>query len=57
MVYFDVILGMDQLDPYHAILDYYVKTVTLAFPGVPRVAWKGELYSGSKKVISYVQAR
>ncbi|XP_075092142.1 uncharacterized protein LOC142172431 [Nicotiana tabacum] len=41
MVDFDVILGMDWLSPYHAILDCHAKTVTLAFQGV----------------ISYVKAR
>ncbi|XP_070011332.1 uncharacterized protein [Nicotiana sylvestris] len=30
MVYFDIILGMDWLSPYHAILDCHAKTVTLA---------------------------
>ncbi|XP_070035924.1 uncharacterized protein, partial [Nicotiana tomentosiformis] len=34
MVDFDVILGMDWLSPYHAILDYHAKTVTLAMSGV-----------------------
>ncbi|XP_070044551.1 uncharacterized protein, partial [Nicotiana tomentosiformis] len=34
MVDFDVILGMDWLSPYHAILDYHAKTVTLVMPGV-----------------------
>ncbi|PHT86434.1 hypothetical protein T459_08540 [Capsicum annuum] len=29
MIDFDVILGMDWLDTYHAVLDYFVKTVTL----------------------------
>ena len=37
MVEFDVILGMDWLSPYHAVLDCNVKTVTLAMRGVPRV--------------------
>ena len=40
MVDFDVILGMDWLSPYHAVLDCNAKTVTLAMPGVPRVEWK-----------------
>ncbi|XP_070025180.1 uncharacterized protein [Nicotiana sylvestris] len=34
MVDFDVILGMDWLSPYHAILDCHAKTVTLALPGL-----------------------
>ncbi|XP_070055053.1 uncharacterized protein [Nicotiana tomentosiformis] len=37
MVYFDVILGMDWLSPYHAILDCHAKTVTLVIPGFPRL--------------------
>ena len=40
MVDFDVILDMDWLSPYHAVLDCNAKTVTLAMPGVPRVEWK-----------------
>ncbi|XP_070040356.1 uncharacterized protein [Nicotiana tomentosiformis] len=35
MVDFDVILGMDWLSPYHAILDCHAKTVTLVLPGLP----------------------
>ena len=39
MIDFDVILGMDWLSPYHAVLDCYAKTVTLSMPGVPPVLW------------------
>ncbi|PHU11897.1 hypothetical protein BC332_18827 [Capsicum chinense] len=56
MVDFDAILGMNWLAPSHAILNYYARTVTLASPNVPRIAWKSTLYSGPKRVISYVQA-
>ncbi|KAF3665242.1 ATP-dependent (S)-NAD(P)H-hydrate dehydratase [Capsicum annuum] len=38
-------------------LDCFAKTVTLALSGVPRLAWKGALHSGPKRIISYVQAR
>ncbi|XP_070014463.1 uncharacterized protein [Nicotiana sylvestris] len=37
MVDFDVILGMDWLSPYHAILDYHARNVTLALPGLPHL--------------------
>ncbi|XP_070034196.1 uncharacterized protein [Nicotiana tomentosiformis] len=37
MVDFDIILGMDWMSPYHAILDYHAKMVTLALPGLPRL--------------------
>ncbi|XP_070002668.1 uncharacterized protein [Nicotiana sylvestris] len=37
IVYFDVILGLDCLSPYHAILDCHAKTVTLALSGLPRL--------------------
>lgn len=57
MVDFDVISGMDRLDLYYAVLYYFAKIMTLSLKsGVPRIAWKGELYSGTKRVISYVQA-
>ncbi|XP_070057794.1 uncharacterized protein [Nicotiana tomentosiformis] len=57
MVYFDVILGMGWLSPYHAILDCHAKTVTLAMLGLPRLEWKGTLGHSISKVISYVKAR
>ena len=38
MVDFDVILCIDWLAPYHAILDCYAKIGTLALLGVPRIA-------------------
>ena len=41
MVDFDIILGMDWLLPYHAILDCHSKTVTLAMLGLPRMEWRG----------------
>ncbi len=37
MVDFDVILGMEWLSHYHAIMDYFSKTVTLRIPDVPLV--------------------
>ena len=57
MLDFDVILGMDWLSPYHAILDCYAKTVTLAYPGLPQLVWTGSPSSCPKGVISYVHAR
>ncbi|XP_070037233.1 uncharacterized protein [Nicotiana tomentosiformis] len=57
MVDFDVILGMDWLSPYHAILDCHAKTMTLALPGLPRLEWRGTLGHSTSRVISYVKAR
>ena len=37
MIDFDVILGMDWLSSYHAILNCHAKTITLAKPGIPIV--------------------
>lgn len=34
---FDMILGMDCLSPYHIILDYHAKTVTLVMLDVPNL--------------------
>ncbi|XP_070032512.1 uncharacterized protein [Nicotiana tomentosiformis] len=34
---FEIILGMDWVSPYHAILDCHAKTVTLAIPELPRL--------------------
>ncbi|XP_070029013.1 uncharacterized protein [Nicotiana sylvestris] len=37
MVDFDVILGMDWLSTYDAILDCHAKTVTVALPNLPHL--------------------
>ncbi|XP_070041576.1 uncharacterized protein [Nicotiana tomentosiformis] len=57
MVDFGVILGMDWMLPYRAILDCHVKMVTLAMPGLPRLEWKGTSGHSTSKVISYMKAR
>ncbi|XP_070017143.1 uncharacterized protein [Nicotiana sylvestris] len=56
MVDFDIILGMDWLSPYHAILDYHAKTVTLALLDLPRLEWKGTPDHSTCSVISYMKA-
>ncbi|XP_070009814.1 uncharacterized protein [Nicotiana sylvestris] len=57
MVEFDVILGIDWLSPYHAILDCHAKTVTLALPDLPRLEWRETPGHSTHSVISYVKAR
>ncbi|XP_070041330.1 uncharacterized protein [Nicotiana tomentosiformis] len=57
MVDFDVILGMDQLSPYYAILDCHAKKVTLAMAGFPPLEWRGTPGYSTSRVISYVKAR
>ncbi|XP_070003258.1 uncharacterized protein [Nicotiana sylvestris] len=57
MIDFEIILGMDWLSPYHAVLDCYAKTVTLAVPGLPRLEWKGSTVDTSSRVISFLKAR
>ncbi|XP_070003218.1 uncharacterized protein [Nicotiana sylvestris] len=57
MVDFDIILRMDWLTPYHAILDYHAKTVTLALPGFPCLEWRGTPGHSTSRVISYMKAR
>ncbi|XP_069148148.1 uncharacterized protein [Solanum lycopersicum] len=57
MIDFDVILGMDWLSSYHAILNCHAKTITLAMPGIPIVEWRGSLSHPSKGVISFLKAR
>ena len=51
MTDFDIILGMNWLSPYHAILDFYSKTMTLTMSGVPRVEWTHASDSYPSKVI------
>ncbi|XP_070054546.1 uncharacterized protein [Nicotiana tomentosiformis] len=57
MADFDVILGMDWLSPYHAILDFHTKSVTLAMPGLPRLEWRGALDYVPSRVILFLKAR
>ncbi|XP_070046769.1 uncharacterized protein [Nicotiana tomentosiformis] len=57
MVEFDVILGMDWLSPYHAILYYHAMTVTLAMPGLPRFEWRGTLDYIPRRVVSFLKAQ
>jgi len=45
MIDFEIILGMDWLSPYHAILDCHAKIVTLTMPVFPRLEWKGSSVS------------
>ncbi|XP_070029254.1 uncharacterized protein [Nicotiana sylvestris] len=57
MVNFDVILGMDWLLPYHAILDSHTKIVTLPLLGLPQLEWRGTPGHSASSVISYMKAR
>ncbi|XP_015075331.1 uncharacterized protein LOC107019315 [Solanum pennellii] len=56
MIDFYVILGVDWLSSYHAILNCHAKTITLAMPGIPLVEWRGSLSHPSKGVISFLKA-
>ncbi|XP_070011100.1 uncharacterized protein [Nicotiana sylvestris] len=57
MVDFNVILGMDWLSPYHAILDCHAKIMNLALLGLPQLEWRGTLGHSTSRVISYMKAR
>ncbi|XP_075101429.1 uncharacterized protein LOC142177002 [Nicotiana tabacum] len=57
MVDFEVILGMEWLSVYHAILDCYAKTITLAMPQFPRLELRSSSIGTSSKVISFLKAR
>ncbi|XP_070009495.1 uncharacterized protein [Nicotiana sylvestris] len=57
MVDFDVVLGMDWLSLYHAILDCYAKMVTLAMPRLPRLQWREAPGHSTSRVIYYMKAR
>ncbi|XP_070040755.1 uncharacterized protein [Nicotiana tomentosiformis] len=57
MIDFEIILAMDWLSPYHVVLNFYAKTVTLAMPEFPRLEWKGLSVSESNQVISFLKAR
>ncbi|XP_070045158.1 uncharacterized protein [Nicotiana tomentosiformis] len=55
--HFDIILGMDWLSPYHAILDCHAKTMTLSIPGLARLEWRGNPGHYTIRVIYYMKAR
>ncbi|XP_070056250.1 uncharacterized protein [Nicotiana tomentosiformis] len=57
MTDFEVILVIDCLSPYHAIIDCHAKTVNLAMLELPRLEWKGSYVSISSRVISFLKAR
>ncbi|XP_070026062.1 uncharacterized protein [Nicotiana sylvestris] len=57
MTDFEVIMGIDWLSPYHIILDFHAKTVTLAMLELPILEWKGSSVSTSSRVISFLEAR
>ncbi|XP_070050622.1 uncharacterized protein [Nicotiana tomentosiformis] len=52
---FEVILGMDWLSSYHAILYCHAKTVTLAMPGFPRVERRDSLGHIPSRVVSFLK--
>ncbi|XP_070039780.1 uncharacterized protein [Nicotiana tomentosiformis] len=56
MVDSDVILGMEWLSPYHAILDCHAKIVKLAMLGLPRLELRGALDYIPSKVMSFIKA-
>lgn len=57
MLDFDIILGMDWLVPYQAILDYYAKIVTLVKRSMPLVVWQDTISHTQVGFISYVRAQ
>ncbi|XP_070005033.1 uncharacterized protein [Nicotiana sylvestris] len=57
IVDFDVILDMDWLSPYQAILDCHEKTVTLAMLSLPRLEWRGTLDYIPSRVVSFLKAQ
>ncbi|XP_070040603.1 uncharacterized protein [Nicotiana tomentosiformis] len=57
MIDFDIIMGMDWLSPYHAILECHSKTVTLSMMGLPRFEWRGTPGHSTSRVISYMKTR
>ncbi|XP_070028720.1 uncharacterized protein [Nicotiana sylvestris] len=57
MIDFEVILGMDWLSPYHAVLDCHAKTISLVMPELLRLEWKGSTVDTPSQVISFLKAR
>lgn len=57
MVDFEVILGMNSLSTYYAILDFHSKFLALAMLGLPRLEWRGSLGHAIGRVISFLMAQ
>ena len=57
MVDFDIILGMDFLSSYHAVIDCLRKEVAFRFFSGEEVKFCGEKKMGKCRVISYLQAK
>ncbi|XP_070057226.1 uncharacterized protein [Nicotiana tomentosiformis] len=57
MTDFEIILGMNWLSPYYAVLYCHANTITLAMLELPRLEWKGSFVSASSRVISFLKAR
>ncbi|XP_070007506.1 uncharacterized protein [Nicotiana sylvestris] len=57
MIDFEIILGMDWLSSYHAVLHCHAKTITLAMSGLPRLEWKDSEVDTSNQFISFLKAR
>ncbi|XP_070036712.1 uncharacterized protein [Nicotiana tomentosiformis] len=57
MVDFDVILGMDWLSLYHAILDFHTKTVMLGMSGLLMLELRGSLGHVPSRVMSFLNAQ
>ena len=54
---FDVILGMDWLSKYNALVDCRKKLVTFSVPNMPKFIFEAIPSVGTIRVISYVKAR
>ncbi|XP_070045295.1 uncharacterized protein [Nicotiana tomentosiformis] len=54
---FDMILGMDWLSLYYAILDCHAKTVMLVILRLPRLKWRGTLDHIPSRVVSFLKAQ
>lgn len=48
-----IIQGMTQLSPYHDVLNYKEKTMTLDMPGMDKFEWEGVYNSKPIKIIFF----
>lgn len=56
IVDFKVILGMDLLSPYYAVLDCFDETITLVMFSIPSIVWMGSFSHEPMGIISYIWA-
>lgn len=57
MQYYNIILRMNYLSPYHATLDFDASIVIVAMSGIDRFKWECDNRLALVKLISFIHAK